>query len=259
MVLPIKKSSHQTKKRKGKRETIHDQENPQRTMAHTPTPTHKKFLTGLGVTQLLALPLMNLPLVPLSSTPMLPSSLPPPNLWCHIPTDLGILICEYLEADSCGYLLMISKLWSILPTEKVYRQLCFQIFQSQTLKKILNVTNWGSWKNMLIHRPRLRTNGIYSLRTSYWKPPTNEKFWEEKIREFPETKFYRHLRFFDHGRLLYSLCNLSSREIHPLLQHFNPQPARKIFEGSYELMKDVVIVRVLISVLIPPPSSSCLL
>jgi hypothetical protein len=181
--------------------------------------------------------------------PSLPAPAPvpaeTPNMWCDLPTDVGAVICEYLEVDYCGYMMMISKLWSIVPSEALYRRFCQEIFRSQTTKKILNLKNWGgSWKAMLISRPRLRTNGVYSLRTSYCKPPVNDRFWEEKIREFSETKFYRHLRFFDDGRLLYSLCNSSCEETSPLLEHFLPQPGRKIFEGSYQLSKDVVLVRV---------------
>jgi hypothetical protein len=209
-----------------------------------------KKLDGVPSSKLILLPSST----PLSSTPA-PAVLFPaviPNMWCDLPTDVGAIVCEYLEVDYCGYMLMISKLWSILPTEALYRRFCYQIFQSQTAKKILNLNNWGgSWRTMLISRPRLRTNGIYSLRTSYSKPPVNDRFWEEKISEFSETKFYRHLRFFDDGRLLYSLCNTSCVETSPLLEHFHPQPGRKVLEGSYQLSKDVVLVRV--SCPVPPP------
>lgn len=170
-------------------------------------------------------------LLPSSSYPSSSSSLfksPPINMWCLIPSDLSPLICQYLDVDSCGYLYMISKQWSILPTEEVYKRLCYYIFISQTKLKKINVNNWGSWKNMLIYRPRIRTNGIYSLRTSYWKPPVNDRFWEEKIREFPEAKFYRHLKFFHNGKVLYSLCNISGNEIYQHMEQCIAQPNKKV-------------------------------
>lgn len=180
----------------------------------------------------------------MQSKPSKPSSLPPLNLWCDLPLEIGSIICEYLDVDYCGYLFMISKTWSILPTKKVYHQHCLAIFLSQTFKKIMNISYWGTWKKMLIDRPRLRTNGIYSLRTSFWKPPVNDRFWEEKIREFHEVKFYRHFRFFNDEKVLYSLCNTSCYDIHPQLQYYQGNPAKKIYEGTYQLTRDVVIVKV---------------
>lgn len=44
----------------------------------------------------------------------------------------------------------------------------------------IQVENWLTWRNMLVYRPRLRTNGFYTLRTKYSKGYCNDNFWEEK-------------------------------------------------------------------------------
>ena len=170
----------------------------------------------------------------MSSNSLFP--LPSINLWCSLPSDIGHLISMFVDIDCCGYLYMISKQWTILPNEETYRSLCFYIFLSQSSMKKMNVLKWGTWKNMLILRPRLRTNGIYTLRTLYSKPPVNDRFWEEKIREFPEARFYRHLKFFNNGRLLYSLCNTPGIEIFPLMEHCIAQPNRKVIEFNPSLL-----------------------
>ena len=89
-----------------------------------------------------------------------------------------------------GYLNAISTEWVIHADELIYQEVATRIYLSQTDKKLLNVHKWGTWLNMLKNRPRLRTNGFYSLRTSYWKPPCNDAFWEEKKREFTEVSHY---------------------------------------------------------------------
>lgn len=112
---------------------------------------------------------------------------PPINLWLLLPVDVGDMVIEYIsDVDTYGYLHCISPGWPIMPNEDAYKRICIYIFSCQSLKKQINVEKWGSAKNMLINRPRLRTNGFYSLKTTYSKPPVNDAFWEEKKREFNE-------------------------------------------------------------------------
>jgi hypothetical protein len=110
-----------------------------------------------------------------------------PSPWIHFLPELGSLVMEYIdEPDSFGYLCMVSKEWKIWPDEASFKRLCARIYLAQTARKRLELSVWHSWKNMLIFRPRVRTNGFYWLRTSSWKPPVNDRFWEEKLREFQE-------------------------------------------------------------------------
>lgn len=110
------------------------------------------------------------------------------SIWAtHFIAEVAEIVMEFLEdADMCGYLNCVSKDWVIKPTERTYSRLCHFIYLNQTERKLLNLDHWISWRNMLVNRPRVRTNGFYWLRTSYWKPPVNDRFWEEKRREFIE-------------------------------------------------------------------------
>jgi hypothetical protein len=112
------------------------------------------------------------------------------NFWFDLPREVGDIVVEYIEdIDTLGYLNMICHMWPIIPNQFAYATSCRRIYGQQSVKKIVNVQNWGNWRNMLILRPRLRTNGFYSLRTSYFKPPVNDAFWEEKLHEFHEVVF----------------------------------------------------------------------
>ena len=111
----------------------------------------------------------------------------PVNMWNFLPRDVGREICIFLgDIDMLGYLLRVSKDWVIHGDELIYKDLASKVYKSQTQNVGMNVHKWGSWLEMLINRPRIRTNGFYCLRTSYWKPPCNDAFWEEKKREYIE-------------------------------------------------------------------------
>jgi hypothetical protein len=100
--------------------------------------------------------------------------------WGRLPQELVDKVLIYLgDIDMCGYLHQVSKS-TFIPSEKVYQYLCTRTYPSQTGKRILQVKNWYSWQHMLVHRPRLRTNGFYTLRTQYTKAFCADRFWEEK-------------------------------------------------------------------------------
>lgn len=100
--------------------------------------------------------------------------------WPLLPQVLVDYILFFLgDIDMCGYISIASRSTFVL-SEDVYRFLCEITYPRQTSKKICRVQHWKSWKNMIIHRPRLRLNGFYSLRTMYSKCYSNDAFWEEK-------------------------------------------------------------------------------
>lgn len=157
-------------------------------------------------------------------------------LWLDLPPFVSDRILLYiLDADAMGYLCIVSKNNPFLPREMVYKQICERIYLNQTQKKKMEVQRWGgSFRMMLLHRPRLRTNGIYSLRTLYTKPYSNDAFWEEKKLESVEVKFYRHLRFFDNGKVLYSLDVVDPWDAFRIFKRGTAVP-KKVYEGTYTL------------------------
>ena len=166
------------------------------------------------------------------------------NIWFQLPQDITHKILEFLsDPDLLGAVTMIAKNW-IVPTEHHYQSICHSIYIDQSSKQLLNVSKFcGSWKNMLVNRPRVRLNGFYSLQTAYWKPPSNDAFWEERRHEFIEVKFYRHVRFLRGKRVLYSLDNFQPNEVYTQLKNGLPIPKR-IYEGSYCVIRDEVLIEI---------------
>lgn len=163
--------------------------------------------------------------------------------WIRLPNELTDRILMYVgDPDMCGYLLMASK--SVFqPREHIYRYLCEAIYPRQTVKKTAHLEKWTSWKHMLVQRHRLRTNGLYSLRTMFTKPHCNDAFWEEKNHESIEVRYHRHFRFFEHGRVLYSLDITEPRDMVRLLQARMPV-SKRIYEGTYTLARNHLTVEV---------------
>ena len=99
----------------------------------------------------------------------------------------------------------------------------------------LQVGNWGnSWRTLLVHRPRLRTNGFYTLKTLFTKAACQESigFDEPKVTGSLETAYYRHFRFFDDGRVLYSPSLVDPWDMAPRLRRAR-RVDKQIFLGSY--------------------------
>jgi len=151
---------------------------------------------------------------PHSSSTYLPPHDPDDSIWFNLPSDITILVHQFMGCiDTAGYMSMLchgaryANGGLFYVAEKVYQHLCQQIFLKQFHARKLALTNFKSWKSMAIYRPRLRTNGFYSLRTVYSKPPCTDYFWEEKQKRVQglECHFYRHFRFYDDNKCLYSL------------------------------------------------------
>lgn len=53
---------------------------------------------------------------------------------------------------------------------------------------MLNPARFKSWRNMLVTRPRVRTNGVYVLETSYVKKPMRDMWTEVPMHAVLEVR-----------------------------------------------------------------------
>jgi len=155
--------------------------------------------------------------------------------WYNLPHEIADRILILLgSVDMLGYLSIVAKTNPFKPSEHVYRSIAEDIYPRQfgTQTK-MNIKNWGgSWKTMLIHRPRIRTNGFFTLKTLYTKPPTNDSFDEPKIVGSIETPYYRHFRFFDEGKVLYSPSTIDPFKMGDILSR-SKAIDKQVFMGCY--------------------------
>lgn len=81
-----------------------------------------------------------------------------------LPEELGHSIFSFLSIDSFATMALVSPHWKHLcRTEIVYRKLCERIYLHQSKRRVLNLARFGSYRNMLFLRPRVRT-GLYVMR-----------------------------------------------------------------------------------------------
>ena len=118
---------------------------------------------------------------------------PPPPLvleggsrWYQLSQELVDCIFSYIgtdDVDAVGTVYLLSKTPVFQPSFHTFRRLCKDIYFNQTGNIVSDnaYLRFNGWRNMLILRPRVRTNGFYSLRTVYSKAPSNDAFWEEKV------------------------------------------------------------------------------
>lgn len=157
--------------------------------------------------------------------------------WHGLPSDICDKIWYYIGAsniDMIGYISMASKQHIFRPTEACYRYFCEVVFVGQTSRGRLRIEKWMSWRRMFILRPRLRTNGFYCLRSLYSRAPNNDNFWEPKRTQSVEVIYFRYLRFFNNGSVLYALSTVEPHVMTRQLLSGLPEEKR-IFLGHYTL------------------------
>ena len=155
--------------------------------------------------------------------------------WWLLPPEMADRICELIgDPDCLGLLCCLAKTNGLGPSEMAYKQMAHQLYPRQFGPRTgLNVANWGhSWRSLLINRPRIRVNGFYTLKTMFTKAPTNDSFDDPKIVGSIETVYYRHFRFFNDGRVLYSPSLLDPWEIKGQMARAKAVD-KAVYQGSY--------------------------
>ncbi|CAM9280616.1 unnamed protein product [Chrysoparadoxa australica] len=151
------------------------------------------------------------------------------DVFVSLGDDLARKVMLFLDPDSVAQCGCVCKAWQFPLDEQVFRYLCEQTYLKQSAKKQLNVARWRSWRRMLIHRPRLRTNGIYFLRNSYLKQPVLDMWTTAQPGELLKVTHFRYMRFLPDGTVKYALLCEPPKQA---LKHFKANNC-KILRGNY--------------------------
>ncbi|KXS18638.1 hypothetical protein M427DRAFT_132580 [Gonapodya prolifera JEL478] len=93
----------------------------------------------------------------------------------------------------------------------------------------------GDWRRMLIHKPRLRLDGVYISRCNYWRQGHGEGFYTPYIL----VSYFRFLRFFKDGSVVSVCTSLEPVEVVKLLRDTDsPTTAKQlknICRGNWRL------------------------
>jgi len=163
-----------------------------------------------------------------------------------IPEELLHFIFGWLPIDNYAALALVSPHWRyVTRTEQVYKRLCERCYLHTAKRKQLNVARFGSYRNMLYTRPRVRSfGGVYVLKFSQVKRIQRDMWTEIPVGAILETVYYRYLYFMEDGRVVYALTTSSPHEMIPRLVKVYTKNDfdRAAVWGTYQIKKNEVTV-----------------
>lgn len=157
-------------------------------------------------------------------------------------------IFSYISTEQFAVCALVSPHWkSFTRSELAYKELCKRCYLKQSKRKALHVARFGSYRNMLEQRFRVKTGaGLYILKTSKIKKVQRDMWTEIPLGAILETTYYRYLDFYEDGKVLYALTPRPPHEMIPAFKKVKaglPTHIQTVF-GTYEIQKDIVTVKV---------------
>jgi F-box protein 9 len=163
-----------------------------------------------------------------------------------LPEELLHFIFSWIPVDNYASVALVSPHWKyITRTEYVYKRLCERCYLQTSKRKQLKVSKFGSYRNMLYSRPRVRSfGGLYVLKFAQVKQIQRDMWTEVPIGAILETVYYRYLYFMEDGRVIYALTTSSPHEMIPrIVKVYTKNEVDRIAVwGAYQVQKDKVTV-----------------
>lgn len=157
-------------------------------------------------------------------------------------------ILKYLDEDSIGHSLSTCKrLHHVGHTDEIFETLCRRIFPAQNPKVAVAAAadrfalrRFRTWFDMFTHRPRVRYNGFYWLRISYYKKPELNMWTEITPGTILQVIYYRYFSFQRDGSVLYGMLFKAPHEATNVLKGLG----KDVHIGRYHVERDQVFVSV---------------
>ena len=171
------------------------------------------------------------------------------GLPCQLPDEILHKCFSYLSVDNHASLALVSPHWSrFTRCENLYKALCERVYLKQSKRKQLHVSRFGSYRNMLEMRPRVRTGGgVYVLKYQEVRKIQRDMWTEIPLGAVLESVYFRYLYFFEDGRVMYALTHATPLEMIPrfrrMLVHGYGSKDKWGVWGRYQLKKDEVVVK----------------
>uniref|UniRef100_A0A6U5L561 F-box domain-containing protein n=1 Tax=Grammatophora oceanica TaxID=210454 RepID=A0A6U5L561_9STRA len=164
-----------------------------------------------------------------------------------LPEDLAHHLFSFLPVYMFARLALVTPYWKhFARTEYVYKKLCERCYLQAAKRKVLNVSRFGgSYRSMLMGRPRVRTaGGLYVLKYAQVKKIQRDMWTEIPFGSILETVYYRYISFNENGTLVYALTTTRPHEMIPRLikMKVTGEPDRSAVMGHYQMQKNSVVV-----------------
>lgn len=157
-----------------------------------------------------------------------------------LPDELLLEIFSRMSPYSLGRAACVCRKWRYtIRNPMFWRNACLRAWQINGVAenyKIMQSKYNGSWRNMWLLKPRLRTDGLYVSRNTYIRAGVAE--WKI-TNPVHIVCYFRYLRFYPSGKFLYKN---SSQKIKDVVKFMNFRLAKAdgVFGGQYTLTEDKV-------------------
>ncbi|KAL7155877.1 hypothetical protein ABFS83_03G105400 [Erythranthe nasuta] len=158
----------------------------------------------------------------------------------RMPDELLSEIFSKMTSYNLGMAACVCRKWRYTIRNPVFwRYACLRAWQLNGVVenyKILQSVYHGSWKQMWLLRPRVRTDGLYVSRNTYIRAGIAEWKISNPVHI---VCYYRYIRFYPSGRFLYKN---SSQKLKDAAKHMNFRASKAdcVFSGQYTLTEDKV-------------------
>ncbi|KAL3669244.1 hypothetical protein V7S43_005627 [Phytophthora oleae] len=161
---------------------------------------------------------------------------------------LLIDILKWLDEDTIGVCTCTCKrLLQVARSEVLFEALCRRIFPVQNPKAAVvaarnkfGLRRFPTWFDMFHERPRVRYNGFYWLKVSYYKKPELSMWTDIVPGTILKCVYYRYFSFQRDGSVLYGMLFKPPREVEP---HIRTQ-RKGVYRGRFYVDKDELAVTV---------------
>uniref|UniRef100_K3X1T4 F-box protein Hrt3/FBXO9 C-terminal domain-containing protein n=1 Tax=Globisporangium ultimum (strain ATCC 200006 / CBS 805.95 / DAOM BR144) TaxID=431595 RepID=K3X1T4_GLOUD len=161
---------------------------------------------------------------------------------------LIIDILRYLDEDSIGNALCSCKrLHHVARADELFETLCRRIFPVQCPKVAVAAAadrfalrKFRTWFDMFYERPRVRYNGFYWLKISYYKKPELNMWTDITPGTILQVIYYRYFSFQRDGTVLYGMLFKPPHEVTSVLRAMD----KGVYVGRYHVERDEVFVSV---------------
>lgn len=157
-------------------------------------------------------------------------------------------ILRFLDEDSVGSVICSCKrLQHVGLSDALFESICRRIFPVQCPRVAAAVAadrfslrKFRTWFDMFLERPRVRHNGFYYLRISYYKKPELNMWSEIPPGTILQVIYYRYFSFQRDGSVLYGMLFKPPHQATAELL----AEKKDIYRGRYRVERDEVFVSV---------------
>lgn len=161
---------------------------------------------------------------------------------------LLIDILKWLDEDTIGACTCTCKrLLHVARSEVLFEALCRRIFPVQNLRAAVaaarnkfGLRRFPTWFDMFHDRPRVRYNGFYWLKVSYYKKPELSMWTDIVPGTILKCVYYRYFSFQRNGTVLYGML---FKAPHDVEAHIRNQ-RKGVYRGRFYVDKDELVVTV---------------